>query len=172
MVRIPTKAVTSQLAAGGPRQEHNRSERIADEAGFGGGLRHDGRGAFRTLAVEFAFWALALDDRAPGRRGRAHDLGARHLRFAQLSRRGKPNQGDLVTTGPDRFLRHPIHGSICLFVWAGVLAHLSFLSVSLGALATAGAVGRMICEEHLLLRRYPDYREYMRRTRRLLPGLW
>lgn len=83
-----------------------------------------------------------------------------------------PTQGDLVTAGLYRFLRHPIYASIYLLVWAGVLAHLSVLSTSLGALATAGAIVRLICEEHFLLRSYPDYREYMRRTKRFLPGLW
>ncbi len=172
MVRIPTKAVTTQFAAGRRRRERNRSVRIADEAGFGGGLRHDGRGIFRTLAVEFALWSLALDDWTPGWRGRAYDLARATFGLRSFHAAANPTQGDLVTTGPYRFLRHPIYASIFLFVWAGVLAHLSVLSFSLGALATAGAVERMICEEHLLLRRYPVYREYMRRTKRLLPGLW
>jgi steroid 5-alpha reductase family enzyme len=135
--------------------------------------------AFATMVValfalwhgRFALWAFALDDCAPGWHGRAHDLGARHPRSAQLSRRDTPNQGDLVASGPCRFPRHPICASICLFVWAGVLAQVSVPSVSLGALASAGAVGRMICEEHLLFPRYPDYREYMRRAKRFLPGL-
>lgn len=83
-----------------------------------------------------------------------------------------PTAGGLVTTGPYHFVRHPIYASICLFLWAGVLGKFSLLSMSLGALGTAGAVVRMFCEEHLLARQYPEYREYAVHTRRLLPGLW
>lgn len=32
-----------------------------------------------------------------------------------------PTGGGLVTTGPYRFLRHPIYAAILYFVWAGVL---------------------------------------------------
>jgi len=83
-----------------------------------------------------------------------------------------PTGGGLIATGPYRFLRHPIYVSICLFVWAGVLDHLSLLSISLGTLATASAIVRMICEEYFLIQRYPEYPGYMRETKRFLPGLW
>ena len=83
-----------------------------------------------------------------------------------------PTAGGLVTSGPYHFVRHPIYASICLFLWAGVLVNFSLLSISLGALGTAGAVVRMLCEEHLLVRQYPEYHAYAIRTRRLLPGLW
>jgi protein-S-isoprenylcysteine O-methyltransferase Ste14 len=83
-----------------------------------------------------------------------------------------PTAGGLVTSGPYHFVRHAIYGSICLFLWAGVLGNFSLLSISLGTLGTAGAVVRVLCEEHLLLRQYPEYHAYAIRTRRLLPGLW
>jgi protein-S-isoprenylcysteine O-methyltransferase Ste14 len=83
-----------------------------------------------------------------------------------------PTAGGLVTSGPYHFVRHPIYASICLFLWAGALGNFSLLSISLGTLGTAGAVVRMLCEEHLLVRQYPEYRDYAIRTRRLLPGLW
>jgi protein-S-isoprenylcysteine O-methyltransferase Ste14 len=83
-----------------------------------------------------------------------------------------PTAGGLVTNGPYHFIRHPIYAAICLFLWAGVLGNLSLLSISLGAIGTAGAVVRMLCEERLLARQYPEYREYAAHTCRLLPGLW
>lgn len=83
-----------------------------------------------------------------------------------------PTGGELVRSGPYRFLRHPIYASICLFIWAGILDHLSALSVSLGILATTGAIVRLLCEEKFLRQRYPEYSRYAQATKRLLPGLW
>jgi protein-S-isoprenylcysteine O-methyltransferase Ste14 len=83
-----------------------------------------------------------------------------------------PTAGGLVTNGPYHFIRHPIYAAICLFLWAGVLGNFSLLSISLGAIDTAGAAVRMFCEEHLLVWQYPEDREYAAHTCRLLPGLW
>jgi protein-S-isoprenylcysteine O-methyltransferase Ste14 len=33
-------------------------------------------------------------------------------------------------------------------------------------------VGRILSEERLLVERYPEYREYARATRRMIPGIW
>jgi protein-S-isoprenylcysteine O-methyltransferase Ste14 len=80
-----------------------------------------------------------------------------------------PTGGGLVTTGPYRFIRHPIYTAVCLFCWAGVAVHFSPMAVLLGALLFLGSLGRMLCEERLVTRRYPAYRDYARRTRRMLP---
>src|SRR5262245_46386137 len=41
-----------------------------------------------------------------------------------------PTAGGLVTTGPYRFIRHPIYASIGLFTWASVLGHPSLRSTA------------------------------------------
>ncbi|MGH8092321.1 MAG: methyltransferase family protein [Chthoniobacterales bacterium] len=84
----------------------------------------------------------------------------------------KPTAGGLVTSGPYRYIRHPIYAAICMFIWAGVLAHLSPLTILLGFLATVGVLVRLRCEETLVTERYPEYRDYAARTKRLVPGLW
>jgi len=83
-----------------------------------------------------------------------------------------PTEGGLVTTGPYRFIRHPIYAAICLFVWAGVAAHLSPVSVTLAGILTAGALLRLFCEEQLVVAQYPEYAEYARRTKRMIPFLF
>ncbi len=83
-----------------------------------------------------------------------------------------PTAGGFVTHGPYRFLRHPIYAAICLFIWAAVAGHLSPITASLGVLATAGAILRLLCEERLVVKRYPEYGAYAQRTKRLFSGLW
>jgi protein-S-isoprenylcysteine O-methyltransferase Ste14 len=61
---------------------------------------------------------------------------------------------------------------VLLFVWAGVLTHLSLLSLTLGTIATAATAVRMIAEERLVLLRYPEYRQYAERTKRLIPFIF
>jgi protein-S-isoprenylcysteine O-methyltransferase Ste14 len=80
-----------------------------------------------------------------------------------------PTAGGLVTTGPYRFVRHPIYTAVCLFAFAGALAHLSVVSLGLALLVLFGALARMRCEEHLLLQRYPEYSAYAATTKRMLP---
>jgi protein-S-isoprenylcysteine O-methyltransferase Ste14 len=80
-----------------------------------------------------------------------------------------PTEGGLVTTGPYAYVRHPIYAAILYFVWAGALDNFSPLAVLSALVITAGAVARMFIEERLLVERYPAYRDYMRRVRRIAP---
>ena len=80
-----------------------------------------------------------------------------------------PTEGGLVTRGPYAILRHPIYAAVLYFIWAAVVDHLSWMNAGAGVLVTAGAVTRMLIEEGMLKARYPEYREYMKRTRRVVP---
>lgn len=83
-----------------------------------------------------------------------------------------PSAGGLVTTGPYRFIRHPIYTAACLFGWSGILAHWSAINVMLGVLLLVGAVARMLSEERLVAEIYPEYRDYARATRRMVPYIF
>src|SRR4051794_34889633 len=67
-----------------------------------------------------------------------------------------PTGGGIVTSGPYKFIRHPIYAAIIYFLWAGIAAHLSPATVTIGLLVTAMNFVRIVAEEKLLVRTYPE----------------
>jgi protein-S-isoprenylcysteine O-methyltransferase Ste14 len=80
-----------------------------------------------------------------------------------------PTAGGVVSTGPYAYVRHPIYAAAIYFTWAGALDHWSWAHAAYAVLVTIGAFIRMAIEERMLVERYPEYRAYMTRTRRVLP---
>ncbi|MCY2959477.1 MAG: isoprenylcysteine carboxylmethyltransferase family protein [Planctomycetota bacterium] len=80
-----------------------------------------------------------------------------------------PTAGGLVTTGPFAFVRNPIYAAVLLFTWTGVAVHFSPLSAALGLVVLIGMLTRIHFEERSLRAHYPDYAEYERRVKRLVP---
>jgi len=80
-----------------------------------------------------------------------------------------PTAGGLVTSGPYRFIRHPIYTSMCLFSLAGAVAHLSWTGGMAAAVVMGCGLLRIFCEEYLVIRRYPEYRQYAAITWRMIP---
>jgi protein-S-isoprenylcysteine O-methyltransferase Ste14 len=91
-------------------------------------------------------------------------FGLRSFHYA-----ANPTEGGLVTTGPYHYLRHPIYAAALLFIWTGIAVNASLLGVALGLVATAMLALRIAFEESLVRRRYPEYEDYARRTKRVIP---
>jgi len=107
----------------------------------------------QVLAVILVIWARLT-------------FGMRSLHYA-----ANPTDGGLVTSGPYRFVRHPIYAAILFFVWAGVASQTTLLSVGLGIVVSAATAVRIVAEERLVTARYPEYVTYAARTKRVIPFL-
>ena len=83
-----------------------------------------------------------------------------------------PTAGGLVTSGPYRYLRHPIYVAILLFTLTGIFSNWTLGSAVAGVIIVVTVFARMLCEETLLRVRYPEYAEYSRSAKRLVPFLY
>jgi protein-S-isoprenylcysteine O-methyltransferase Ste14 len=112
-----------------------------------------------VIAIQVAMFALMVAARVT--------LGRRSVGTA-----GDQAAGGLVTTVPYVYLRHPIYTAIIHFVWAGALDNYSWPVVAWAETVTAGAFTRMHLEEYVLKRKYPEYREYKKRAKKLIPFVY
>ncbi|MDQ6846972.1 MAG: isoprenylcysteine carboxylmethyltransferase family protein [Candidatus Dormibacteraeota bacterium] len=83
-----------------------------------------------------------------------------------------PEVRRLVTGGPYRVVRHPLYAAEILAASAFVMVNPGALAVAMLAPFVATQLLRSRFEESLLTVAYPEYRDYARHTRRLVPFLW
>jgi protein-S-isoprenylcysteine O-methyltransferase Ste14 len=110
--------------------------------------------AVQAIAVGLMVWARIT-------------FGLRSFHYA-----ANPTEGGLVTTGPYKFIRHPIYAAIVYFVLAGVAGNLSWNNVALFAVICLGVWIRIFCEERLIVTEYPEYSQYAKRTKRIVPFVY
>jgi protein-S-isoprenylcysteine O-methyltransferase Ste14 len=82
-----------------------------------------------------------------------------------------PGSPSVIRRGPYRLIRHPMYAAVLLFIWTAILSHLRPVTLAIGIVVTVIVLLRVIAEERVLRANYPDYREYARSTRALIPFL-
>ena len=81
----------------------------------------------------------------------------------------KPAGSATIQRGPYRYIRHPMYTASVLLVWSSIAGHPSTVNVLIGLVPTAIVLAKIIAEERYLRARYPDYANYARSTKRMIP---
>ena len=81
-------------------------------------------------------------------------------------------QGKLVVNGPYRWFRHPIYAALIYFFWASFIAYPHKETLAAVILISGGLFVRMLLEEKSLFSTYPEYADYAKKTKRIIPFLF
>lgn len=111
--------------------------------------------AFIILSILLVFWAIAT------------------MKKSKLRILPEPSpHATLITDGPYRFIRHPMYTAI-LMGSVGLLIHqFTWLRLSIVIALAIVLVAKLTWEERMLLQKFEAYRDYMRRSKRLLPFIF
>ena len=95
----------------------------------------------------------------------------RSFQAGQFNIHMDPREGQLLLSGPYRYVRHPMYAAALLFVWSSILGHLHPLSLVIGLIVTIVIAIRIINEDMVLRDHFTNYAEYARSTKRIIPFL-
>lgn len=83
-----------------------------------------------------------------------------------------PEARQLVVSGPYRLVRHPLYLAEQIAVLGMLMQYRSAAALAMLAAQVSLQIRRMRYEETVLTRAFPEYRDYARRTARIIPGIY
>jgi protein-S-isoprenylcysteine O-methyltransferase Ste14 len=83
--------------------------------------------------------------------------------------KAEPGCESIIKSGPYRLIRHPMYAAVLLLVWSAVVSRLSPLTAVIGIIILLVIVARIVSEEQVLRSQWPEYAEYARTTKALIP---
>lgn len=78
----------------------------------------------------------------------------------------------VVEKGPYLYIRHPAYAGNILQAVGMPLILNAYLTLLLSAFIISLFLVRLVLEEKVLTDKLPGYQEYMKRTKRIIPGVW
>ena len=94
--------------------------------------------------------------------------------YASAAVRVQTERGQtVVTTGPYRYVRHPMYAAVIPFMVGTTFLLESWYGLLMGLVFTVGLALRAVQEERVLQAELPGYKEYMARVKyRFIPHIW
>ncbi|MDX2027405.1 MAG: isoprenylcysteine carboxylmethyltransferase family protein [Alphaproteobacteria bacterium] len=83
-----------------------------------------------------------------------------------------PESRKLVTKGPYKIIRHPLYAAEAVATIGAMISFLSVGAVLLVAAQLSLQLVRIHYEERVLTKSFPEYKNYAKKTARLIPGLY
>jgi protein-S-isoprenylcysteine O-methyltransferase Ste14 len=80
--------------------------------------------------------------------------------------------GIMISQGPYKMIRHPMYTSIFIFAFALLAGQFDYTKLIISLVLIVGLVLKMLFEESLLIKHYPAYKAYMKKTKRVIPHVW
>ncbi|MEO8210776.1 MAG: isoprenylcysteine carboxylmethyltransferase family protein [bacterium] len=78
----------------------------------------------------------------------------------------------LVTSGPFKFVRHPIYTSLILITLIWIINDFSFMRLGVWILLFVILNIKLEYEEKILTKQFPEYKDYKRNTNKLIPFIY
>lgn len=79
---------------------------------------------------------------------------------------------ELITSGPYTHIRHPMYLSLILVMLGVVLFNFHYQSIIGFSLLITAISLKIVREEKLLIKSFPEYRQYMTHTKRFVLWVW